>query len=193
MYLQKKGTRASLTYARGEDRNPDAYEYKMQWSLRGGKVYPSNPRWKKGDWEGVTLAPPVKARTIQFEGNLDELKKHGITRATAQVRYYKFGVEVETNIPLTVSEELPLNGATIFTDRYMRGYAYRIVFDHKDEGKLALPWHTKINDDYIYASIPEKLSDINFRREIKTTGEDMIRVAKQRILERFKELIGASE
>ncbi|MEM9687790.1 MAG: hypothetical protein AAF934_12865, partial [Bacteroidota bacterium] len=192
-YLKEKGIRAALTYARGEDTNSDLYEYKMQWSLRGGKIYPPNPKWTIGDWEGVTLAPPVKPRSIEVEGDLDALKKHGVTRVTAEVRYYKFGIEQKTNIPLTVSKGEPLINETIFTDKYMRGYAYRIIFRHKTEGVLALPWETKINDDYIYASIPEKFNDINFRREMKDLGGKIIKTTKNKILDRFKELIGASK
>ena len=39
-YVKEKGINATMTYARGEDKNPDAYEYQTQWSLRGGRVAP---------------------------------------------------------------------------------------------------------------------------------------------------------
>ncbi|MCB0375222.1 MAG: hypothetical protein KDD04_04825, partial [Sinomicrobium sp.] len=193
-YLKDKGNRALLTYARGEDKSPDVYEYKMQWSLKGGKIYPPDPQWIKGDWEGVTLAPPVSPRLIELEGDIDELKENNITRVTAAIRYYKFGEEVETNIPLTVSKEQPLIPETIFTDRSTRGYAYRLIFTHKTEGKLALPWETKINDDYIYASIPEAFQDTESEvfKEAKEAGKEIVKTAKEKVLDKFKDLIGGT-
>lgn len=160
-FLKQKGVKATVTYARGEDKNSDAYEYKVQWSTRGGYLYPSNPTWQKGDWQGVTLAAPVSPRTIQFEGNLEELKAAGFTRATLQVRYYKFGREVESNIPLTVSKNESLVEQTIFTDKDTRGYAYRIILNHKDKGKIAFNFDPKINDDYVYINIPKEIKEEN--------------------------------
>ncbi len=190
-FLKDKGIRASLTYARGEDKDPDVYEYKMQWSLKGGKIFPPNPEWVKGDWEGVTLATPIKPHTIEFEGDIDELKEKGITRVTAAIRYYKFGEEIETNIPLTISKGEPLMTQTIFTDRNTKGYAYRLIFTHKTEGKLALPWETKINDDYIYANIPDQFGDITSEvfKEAKEAGKEILATAKDKILDKFKDLL----
>lgn len=175
-YLKQKGVKATLTYARGEDKNSEAYEYKVQWSTRGGYLYPSNPTWQKGDWQGVTLAAPVSPRTIQFEGNLEELKAAGFTRATLQVRYYKFGREVETNIPLTVSKNESLVEQTIFTDKDTRGYAYRIILNHKDKGKIAFNFDPKINDDYVYINIPKEIKEDNldFWDKVRKAADSII-------------------
>ncbi|MCI4670724.1 MAG: hypothetical protein MRZ79_21495 [Bacteroidia bacterium] len=160
-YLRNEGTLATVSYARGDDRNSDLYEYKVQWSLKGGNIYPENPQWVDGDWQGVTLAAPLKPRSIEFEADLDEMRELGVTRATLQVRYQKFGKEVEENIPLTVSKNEPLVSSTIYQDREMQGYVYRLVLNHKEHGKLALDWEAKINDDYVYAVIPDQLREKN--------------------------------
>lgn len=190
-YLKERGVRAALTYARGEDKNPGVYEYKMQWSLSGGQIYPKNPQWIVGDWEGVTLAAPVLPRAVELEADIDELAENDIVRVTAAIRYYKFGKEVETNIPLTVSKQEPLIEETFFTDRDTQGYAYRLIFTHKTEGKLALPWETKINDDYIYASIPEELRDSESElfKEAKETGKNILESAKDKVLDKFKDIL----
>jgi len=130
--MKDKGRLATITYARGEDRNADMYDYKAQWSLRGGEVYPENPQWTKGDWQAVTLQAPVRPRDIEFEGDITELKEAGVTRATLQLRYLKYG---------------------------QTGYAYRFIINHKEQGKLATNWEAKINDDYVYASVPEELRE----------------------------------
>jgi hypothetical protein len=197
-YLKTNGLKANLTYARGEDKNSDVYEYKSQWSLKGGKLFPEEPDWITGDWEGLTLAPPVTPRTIQFEADLDQLKEMGVRRATLQVRYRKFGVEIETNIPITVSQGVPLVEQMIFTDRDTRGYVYRLVLTHEKEGKLALDWDSKINDDYVFATIPEALEnkESDFFKVAKQLGE-LIPVVQSdgkvskadTILDKFKEVI----
>lgn len=190
------GTLASLTYARGEDRNPDVYEYRTQWSLRGGNIYPPNPRWEKGDWMGINLVAPVTPRTVLFEGDLAEMADRGYVRATLQLRYQKFGKEHESNIPLTVSAGQPLVQKTIYTDKDTRGYVYRLILTHKRNGKLVLPWESKINDDYVYAIIPQKLDDklSDIFKEALDLGKEIIAPKDgevsdtDAILDQFKEI-----
>ncbi|TXF90276.1 hypothetical protein FUA23_07085 [Neolewinella aurantiaca] len=157
--MKDKGRLAIITYARNGDGNTETYEYQAKWSLRGGEVYPENPKWLKGNWQAVTLQAPIRPRDIEFEGDLEELREAGITRATLQLRYLKYGKETETNIPLTVSKNEPLVTGRIFTDREQTGYAYRFIINHKEQGKLATEWEAKINDDYVYASVPEELRE----------------------------------
>lgn len=174
-YMKNNGALAQFTYARGEDRNADVYEYKVQWSLRGGVLYPENPGWQSGDWQGVTLTCPMVPRDIEFEADLDELRSLGITRATLQLRYMKHGKEFESNIPLTVSRNESLVSRRLFIDENTPGYAYRLILNHKEKGKLALDWQAKINDDYVYATIPQKLldNDKNFWDRIIGNGKNI--------------------
>ena len=71
----------------------------------------------------------------------------------------KYGVERESNIPMTVSQGKALVEDKLFIDEDTPGYAYRLVLTHKEKGKIALDWDTKLNDDYVYASIPKKLKE----------------------------------
>ena len=199
-YLKKNGVTTNLTYARNDDTNDAVYEYQMQWSFEDGQVYPEPSPWIKGSWDGLTLAVPVKSRLIELEANLDDLKAAGITRATLQMRYMKLGKEVESNIPLTVSKNESLVKSTIFTDPETRGYAYRLVFNHKEEGKLATEWDAKINDDYVYVNIPEEYKDKNseiFRKAIEigreVTTNDNGESPISSVLDKFKDVIGIIE
>jgi hypothetical protein len=190
-YLKEHGVTATVTYARGEDANPDVYEYQAQWSLRGGLIYPTNPTWEKASWEGVTLSPPVVPRTIDFEGNLEDMQASGITRATAQIRYLKFGQEVEENLHISPAGGQALVSKRVFTDRGSRGYVCRLILNHKDAkvGKLVLPWQPKVNDDYIYATIPDDLlTEPKYREAAKTIEQ----TATQKVLDQFKELVGGA-
>jgi hypothetical protein len=191
-YLQEKGINASVTYARGEDKNPDVYEYQSQWSLRGGVLYPKDPPWQRGRWEGVTLAPPLVPRTIEVEGGLEDMSANQITRITVQIHYPKFGQEVEENIAVSPVQGQALVAKKIFMDRDARGYAYRLIVNHKTEGKLVLPWSARVGDDYIYATIPDDLlaEGSSLKTEAKEAAKDLVNSAKERVLDRFKELVG---
>ncbi len=156
-YIKTNGIARSLTYARGDDTNSDLYEYQVQWSLRGGDIFPENPPWQRGTWEGITLTPPVAARTIELEGDLDKMEESSIPRITAQIHYPRFGREMEANIHLSVAGKQPLVTQRIFMDRDAKGYAYRLIVNHVPQGKLVLPWTAQASDNYIYALIPEDL------------------------------------
>ena len=191
-YLKEKGVAATVTYARGEDSDPDTYEYQSQWSVRGGKVYPPNPPWVKGSWEGVTLSPPVAMRTIEVEGDLAAMKASGITRITVQVHYPKFGEEIEENIQISPARNEALVTHRLVMDRDARGYVYRLVINHEREGKLVLPWSAKVGDDYVYASIPEELlkQGSPLLEAAKEAGKVAGDSAKEKVLDKFKDVLG---
>ncbi|NNJ89456.1 MAG: hypothetical protein HKP53_08630, partial [Eudoraea sp.] len=176
--------------ARGEDTDPSAYEFQTQWSLRGGNIYPKNPKWEKGAWEGVTLEPPVTTRTIELEADIEELQSSDITRVTAQLRYKQFGEEKETNIQLSAQKGEPIISKKIFLDRDTNGYVFRLILNHKTEKKLVLPWEPMINDNYIYANIPEDLLDTESEvfKMAKETGEELVKKAGEKVLDKFEEV-----
>jgi len=195
-YVEASGITSTVTYARGEDTNPDAYQYQAQWSLKGGNIYPKNPPWTQGSWEGVTLSPPVVPRTIELEGDLDEMEASEITRVTAQVRCWQFGQEKEENIQLSVVGGESLVEQKIFCDRDSPGYAYRLIVNHKREGKLALPWEAQIGDNYIYANLPQELlaAEPTIIEEAKDAAKDLLTGAQENVLDKFRDLIpGGSE
>ncbi len=202
-FLKDKGIAAQMTYARGEDKNTDLYEYKSQWSLRGGKIWPPNPTWVKGDWQGVTLYPPIYPRNIEFEADIDALKQMNISRATLQIRYRKFGQEYEDNISVSPSKNEPLVSKIIYTDNDTKGYAYRLVFNHTSKGKLIpTDWQAKVNDNYVYATIPDELKDENsdiFKKAVEagktvisaTSENSKVVDATSSVLDLFKDIFGS--
>jgi hypothetical protein len=198
-YVTDKGIAASMSYAGGEDKNPDNYQYMTQWSLRGGNVFPKTPQWQAGQMEAVTLEPPVVPRTVEFEADLDKLKAAGISRVTLQVRYKKYDEEIEDNINISPAKNEPLVSKMLFMDRDTRGYVYRLVFNSTTEGKMALPWSARINDYYVYAVIPEGLTDkttevfnkaVEAGKTIVTVGADG-KVTTDKVLDAFKDILGA--
>ncbi len=199
-YVGKSGITAQITYAGGDD-NRDMYQYKTQWSLRGGNKYPANPQWEQGQMQAVTLNPPVAPRLIEFEADLEKLKATGITRVTLQVRYKKFDQEIEANLNISPVQGQALVNKLIFMDRDTRGYVYRLIFNHQVEGKLALPWSSKLNDNYVYAVIPNDMSNkdselfikaVDAAKTIVQPGPDG-KVTTDKILDKFKEILGVTK
>lgn len=193
-YVKDRGVVASMSYARGTDATPSEFEYKTQWSLKGGLLFPSNPTWQRSNaLQAITLVPPVVPRRIEVEGDLDALKASSITRVTVQIHHMQFGREVEENIQLPVAGGEPLVNKTIFTDRDARGYAYRLIVNHTREGRLALPWSAKVGDDYIYAGIPEELLSVSGMLEAaRDSARSIARSATDKVLDRFADVLGGN-
>src|SRR5262249_47347003 len=142
-------------------------------------------------WEGVTLMAPVVVRNIEVEADLERMKASDITRATVQIHYQKFGQEVEENIQVSPLKNEPLISKKIFLDRGVKGYVYRIVFNHKKEGKLALPWSAQVGDNYIYVKIPENLLvDGPAKDQAKSAAAPTEGSASEKVLGKFKDLVG---
>jgi hypothetical protein len=192
-YLAKKGVTATLTYARGEDQNSDLYEYQAQWSVKGGQQWPADPPWMRGAWEGVTLTPPLVPRLIEAEADLERMKASGITRATVQIRYPRFGAEAEENVQLSPAKNEPLVSRRIFVDRGSKGYVYRVILNHQSQGKLVLPWSPQLGDDYVYVTIPpDLLSDGPLLTAAKEAGRVLATTATEKVLDKFKDVLGGS-
>ncbi len=177
------------TYARGEDTNPEVYQYQSQWSLKGGNVFPENPPWVSGSWEGVTLSPPVRPLTVELEGDLEGLKAKDITRVTAEVHVSQFGKEHGEEIQLSVAGPQPIVSRTLYRDRDMEKYAYRLIFNHKTAGKLVGPWVKEQTDGYVYAVIPE---DLLLAQEYKDRARTLATGAVDKVLDKLGGRIGGT-
>lgn len=196
-FLEEKGVTANVTYSRGSDAGSDLYQYQVQWGLRGGEVYPNDEEveLKEGSWEAVSLAPPVRPRVIEVESDLDELEASDISRATIQIHYPRFGKEVEQNIHISPAQGEALVSQRIFTDKDAEGYIYRVIFNHKRDGKLALPWTARVSDDYIYVNIPEELlveEENEFKTLAKEAAKTIATSASEKVLDKFEELLGGN-
>ena len=173
-YVKTKGIAAQVTYARGEDSNPETYKYQTQWSLKGGNVF-SDPTWRTGDWAGVTLSPPVRPFTIELEGDLDALKAKDITRVTAEIHTSQFGREHIDEVQLPVGGAQALVTKKLFRDRDMEQFKYRLIFFHKSAGRLASEWSKELNDPYIYAVIPEDILTVEgYKQRAKGIADGVV-------------------
>jgi hypothetical protein len=198
-FLTDKGLRAALTYARGDDRNTDEFEYQSQWSFAGGFVYPKDPSWEKGSWETNSLAAPLEYHKMEFQTDIEKLKEAKIVRAALQVRYKKFNEEREVTIPISTTATEPLVSKNVYADRDLDGYVYRVIYYTSEGERLATEWSPKLSDWFVFAAVPEALRDktSEFFKKAADAGKVIAGVVQggkvpsaETVLDKFKDVLG---
>ena len=159
-YLETSGQTATLTYARMGD-DAQTYDYAVQWSLRGGHLYPTEPQWNKGELMAVTLAAPVQPRTLEAEADLEELEELGIARVSVELQYSQFGKQHTDAKGLALSPAVgePMVNKVIYQDAGSDKLSYRLIYHHKKMGKLAQDSWQPVEGDYIYCAPTEMIVD----------------------------------
>ncbi len=159
-YLEKNGQTAMLNYARmGDDKQ--MYDYAVQWSLRGGHLYPAAPQWKQGELMAVTLSAPVQPVALEAEADLDELADMEVARVSIELRYKRFGRTFEDKKGLSLSPSVgePVVNKVIYQDVGSNKLEYRLIYHHKKMGKIKSDnWQT-VDGDYIYCAPSEMVME----------------------------------
>ncbi|MBU1196574.1 MAG: hypothetical protein KKE62_10545 [Proteobacteria bacterium] len=157
-YLEANGQTAVLSYARmGDDKQ--VYDYAVQWSLRGGHLYPREPNWTKGELMAVTLSAPVVPVMLEAEADLDELSELGVARVSVELRYNQFGKQNTDSKGLSLSPaagEAVVN-KVIYRDTRKDAIEYRLIYHHKKLGKIESDEWNKVEGNYIYCAPTEIL------------------------------------
>jgi hypothetical protein len=155
-YLEQNGQSATLTFARMGD-DAQTYEYAVQWSLRGGHLYPKTPQWKKGELMGVTLAAPISPLVVEAEADLDELSELGVARVSVELRYKRFGRTYTDKSGLALSPAMgePVVDKVLYRDSDSDKLEYRLVYHHKRLGKIVDKEWKSVEGSYIYCAPSE--------------------------------------
>ncbi len=151
-YIEKNGQTATITYApMGKEWG---YKYAVQWSLRGGHLYPAHPRWLDGESQGITLQAPVRPVYIEAEADLDELGQMGFARVAVELSYSQFGSRKTDRgaIALSVAKGEPVAGVTVYPDKGTDDIMYRLIYYHKKMGKMAEKKWKRVEGNYIYCA-----------------------------------------
>jgi len=174
-YVESKGVSGTITYAKMREEDPGAFEWKAQWNMRGGKKFPKSPQWQKGDWEGITLTPPVAPMLIEAGADLSEMAELGFSGVTVKLKYKQYGRTYNdpTSMRLYVSKGEAMDEHRIFVDRDRMEYDYQVTFSHKKEGRMPQGWVRGTSDGYIYCVIPDDLRR-RMLKKIKEKVEDTL-------------------
>ncbi len=157
-YLESSGQTATLTFARMGD-DAQNFEYATQWSLRGGHLYPKEPRWQEGELMAVTLSAPVVPLVVEAEADLEELEEMGVARVSVELRYKRFGKTYtdKKGLALSPSGGEPLVNKVIYRDTNSDKIQYRLIYHHKKLGKMADKSWRSLDGAYIYCAPTENI------------------------------------
>jgi hypothetical protein len=90
--IQKNPSGVRLAYGWNGDDDRAAwlqYEYRTNWSFRGGGTYQTN--WTRGDAPMINLFAPYERRAIQIVGNAESLRKQQVRAVVVEIEYPFFG------------------------------------------------------------------------------------------------------
>ena len=179
-YIDKHGVSGTITYAKMREDDPGAFEWKAQWSMRGGRMFPPDPQWQKGDWEGLTLTPPVAPMLVEVGAAHEDMKELGFTGVTIKLRYRQYGKSYDDpdTLRLYVDKGEAMGQKRIFVDRDALKYDYQITWYHKDEGRMQQSWVRDASDGYIYCVMPDDL-----RTRIKQKIEEKIEETVEEVID----------
>jgi hypothetical protein len=142
----------------------------------------------------VTLAPPIEEWTIEAEGDTGQMEQSNIARVSVEIHYPTFGQEQTKIIALSPKTGEELKSEKIYVDRGTRGFAYRLIVHHKTEGRMVLPWQTRIGERYVYATLPEEvLVAGNPRDQAVAAAKKMGQAGGEKVLDQFQELFAHAE
>ncbi len=157
-YLESHGQTATITYAPMRDESR-TFKYKVQWSLRGGHIYPQKAEWKEGDVMAVTLSAPIHPVMVEAEADLDELKSMNVARVSIELRYKQFGKPYidHSSLAISTSSGNPMTSKTIYPDVDNKKLEYRLIYHHKKLGRIKeQKWRT-VEGNYIFCSPEESV------------------------------------
>jgi hypothetical protein len=148
----------SITFATGGQKlNASCpIRYSQSWSLRGGGKWPPDSQDECTREMNITLVPPIEARDIEVEADLDELERVGIRAVDVLLRHSRYGKEEIETVKFRVAKPEPYVETRIFVDKgetERTPVDFSLVFTHKEEGQLPQsPW-VRLEGDFAYASV----------------------------------------
>lgn len=80
------------------------YRYRTIWQFKGGATYESG--WKTQDAAMINLFIPYKRKSIELEGDMDQLKQRGIRAFSVQIEYPFFSDTRKERLTVRVDDTL---------------------------------------------------------------------------------------
>ena len=150
------GNRLSFKYGRLNEASTEwlDYEFKPKWSFYGGVEWEGD--WTKTSDSVLTLAPPVRRRTLEISVDEDNILKNNVKALALQIKHQIYGKDILKEVVINYDK-----GDSLQADyMYMHedgdfGYSYKVVWLLLDGREVHTDWMTK-ESPFIYAVYTKK-------------------------------------
>lgn len=152
----QSGNRQSFKYGRLNEASTEwlDYEYKPKWSLYGGVEWEGE--WTKTSDSVLTLAPPVRRRSIEISVDEDNILKNGVKALAVQVKHTLYGKDILKEVVINYDKGDPLQADyTYMHEDGNLGYSYKVVWLFLDGREVQTDWIAK-ESPFIYAVFAKK-------------------------------------
>lgn len=139
--ITTNGLVRKISYATGEEKDVNTFEYQVQWSLAGGMIYPAVPVWEKTNAPAITIVAPAKDQELILEATGEAFEHPKLSRVTLEVRYWLLGVQKTEYLSLQTGQKGGgIATKTIFCDKDNPKLEYRFHFLHREKGRINTDW-----------------------------------------------------
>lgn len=150
------GNRLSFKYGRLNEASTEwlDYEYKPKWSFYGGVEWEGD--WTKTSDSVLTLAPPVRRRTLEISVDEDNILKNAVKALALQIKHQIYGKDILKEVIINYDKGDPLQAVyTYMHEDGNLGYSYKVVWLLLDGREVHTDWMTK-ESPFIYAVYTKK-------------------------------------
>lgn len=147
----QSGNRLSFRYGRLNEASTEwlNYEYKPKWSFYGGVEWEGE--WTRTSDSVLTLAPPVRRRTLEISVDEDNILKNSVKALAIQVRNRIYGKDILKEVIIDYDKGDPLQARyTYMHEEGSPGYSYKVIWLTTDGREVATDWMNR-ESPFIYA------------------------------------------
>lgn len=152
----QSGNRLSFKYGRLNEASTEwlDYEYKPKWSFHGGVEWEGE--WTKTSDSVLTLAPPVRRRTLEISVDEDNILQNNVKAVALQIRHRIYGKDVLREVVISYDKGDPLQARYTYMHEEGRpGYGYRAIWLTTDGREIETDWMSR-ESPFIYAVFPKR-------------------------------------
>ena len=152
----QSGNHLSFKYGRLNEASTEwlDYEYKPKWSFYGGVEWEAD--WTKTSDSVLTLAPPVRRRTLEISVDEDNILKNAVKALAIQIKHTIYGKDILKEVVINYDKGDPLQADyTYMHEDGNLGYSYKVVWLFLDGREVHTDWMAK-ESPFIYAVYTKK-------------------------------------
>lgn len=144
-----------ISFPRLGETDPDwhEYEYRQEWSLRGGPTLqvPADGGWSRGTTAAVSLRPPLEKEVVEIDADRDAFERNGVVTAVVRFATTLAGeVGKQREVRLRVDDVEPTETVVLYHDPG-EAVAYQIDWYTSGSDPVSEPI-AELTSDYLFLS-----------------------------------------